>query len=146
MKVSIASDHGGLKLKNVVSDYLTACGHMVFDCGTNNDKSVDYADFAKAVVNDILEGKSERGVLICGSGIGMSIAANRFSGIRAALVHSVDYSKLAREHNNANVLVLGGRFTDEETAREICDKFFTIEYAGGRHDIRLEKIEKITEE
>ncbi len=141
MKISMGADHGGFELKEFLKDYLTKKGFEIIDRGTNSEESVDYPDFAKLVAKDILDNKAEKGVVICGTGIGISISANRFKGIRAALVHSKEYAKLSREHNDANVLALGGRFTTKEDAKTFADIFFSTEFEGGRHLRRINKMD-----
>lgn len=138
--VTIGADHAGWTLKELVRQELLGSGHEVLDRGTNSDESVDYPDFARLVADDIVTGRAERGVLICGTGIGMSIAANRHSGVRAALCHDVETASLAREHNNANILVMGARFLSEDLALDCLRAFLTTQFAGGRHDRRLAKI------
>ena len=138
--IAIAADHGGLELKRVLSGILRAKGMDVLDLGTQDDASVDYPDYAAKVVEAILDGRAARGILLCGSGIGMSIAANRFSGIRAALVHDVETARLSRQHNDANILVMGGRLIDDEIAKACLDAFLETAFENGRHQRRLDKI------
>lgn len=142
MKISIGSDHAGFELKEEIKKYL-CCEHDVFDVGTNSTESVDYPDFAKKVCDLILKGDAEIGILICGTGIGMSIAANKFKGIYAALCYDTNTASLARRHNNANVLCLGGRTTKVETAIEIVKTFISSNFEGGRHERRINKIKEI---
>jgi len=141
MKISIGADHGGFELKEYLKNYLQTKGFEIIDRGTNSLESVDYPDFAKLVANDILNNQAEKGIVICGTGIGISISANRFKGIRAALVHSEEYARLAREHNNANILALGGRFTSKKDAEKFVDIFFLTEFEGGRHLRRINKMD-----
>ena len=143
MIISLGADHGGFELKNRLSEFLRSEGHEVIDNGTNSPDSVDYPDFAKPVAHDILEKRAELGLLVCGSGIGISIAANRFKGIRAALVTNPDYARLSRQHNNANIIVFGGRFTAFEDAKEWLKIFLSTPFEGGRHERRIEKIDNI---
>ena len=138
--VAIAADHAGFELKSSLKDELGMMGFSVLDLGTGGPESVDYPDFAKAVVEALNDGRAERGVLLCGSGVGMSIAANRHSGIRAALCHDAGAARLARQHNDANVLVLGARTIDAEAARECVRVFFTTVFEQGRHTRRVEKL------
>lgn len=138
--IAIAADHAGVKLKENVKDQLEELGFNVQDLGTHSTESVDYPDFADALAGTIKDGDAEMGVLICGSGIGISIAANRHKHIRAALCHSEMAARLARQHNNANVLVLGSRTTDEKTALACVKIFFSTEFEGGRHEKRVEKL------
>lgn len=138
--VVIAADHGGVELKALLSGDLKARGFDVLDLGTNSPDSVDYPDFAQALARAIGAGRARRGILICGSGIGMSIAANRFPGIRAALVHDHLSAKLSRRHNDANVLCLGGRLIGPEVARDCLNAFLDTEFEGGRHARRVAKL------
>jgi len=141
MIISVGADHGGFELKDSIVNYLKKSGHEVLDNGTFSSDSVDYPDFAKLVVKDIQQEKARFGILICGSGIGISIAANRHPGIRAALVTNKEFAKLSRQHNNANIIVFGGRFTSFEEAKEYIDIFFITAFEGGRHLNRINKIE-----
>ncbi len=138
--IVIAADHAAYKLKQYLVTVLTAQGHTVIDLGTNTEESVNYPDYAQSLARYVLEHNC-KGILICGTGIGMSIAANRFKGIRAALCHSVDYAKLSREHNDANVLVLGARFTTETEALNITNTWLSTEFLAGRHAERLKLID-----
>lgn len=140
MKVSIASDHAGFDQKQMLVAYLQEAGHQVIDRGPDSDDRVDYPDFAQLVAQDVATGEAERGVLVCGTGIGMAIAANKVSGIRAANIVSAEFAALTREHNDANVITVSGRFVSEEENRKIIDTFLTTEFAGGRHAGRVEKI------
>ncbi len=137
MIISIASDHGGYLLKEHIKVYLEKKGISFIDNGTNSQKSVDYPVYAKKVALDILEKRADRGILVCGTGIGISIVANRFKGIRCALVHSVEYTKLCREHNDANIIALGGRFTTLTESEKIIDAFIETTFAEGRHKNRV---------
>jgi ribose 5-phosphate isomerase B len=143
--VALASDHAGFRLKEVAKQILNDRGIPTEDHGTDSDASVDYPDYAKSVITSILEGKTERGVLVCGSGVGMCIVANRFPGIRAALVSDVQTAEMSRKHNDANVLVLPGRKLDRPEAEEILKVWMQTEFEGGRHQRRLDKIEAIRE-
>ena len=138
--IAIAADHGGLALKRSLTQNLRENGSDVLDLGTGDEASVDYPDYAAKVVEAISDGRAKRGILLCGSGIGMSIAANRHSGIRAALVHDVETAKLCRQHNDANVLVMGGRLIDAETAIACLDAFLGTPFEGGRHQRRINKL------
>lgn len=139
--VALASDHAGTALKAELKDWLAAQGYAVADLGTHGPESVDYPDYADAVAAAIRDGKAERGVLICGSGIGISIAANRHRHIRAALCGDVTSARLSREHNDANVLVLGARVTGPEVARDCLSVFLATAFAGGeRHERRVAKL------
>ncbi|MEJ2688415.1 MAG: ribose 5-phosphate isomerase B [Deltaproteobacteria bacterium] len=138
MKISIGADHGGYRLKEIVRRFIEELGHQVTDRGTDSEKSVNYPDFAKAVTEDVLCGKADRGILICGTGIGMSMAANRKKGIRAALCQECFSARMSREHNNANVLCLGERVIGTGLATEIVRIWLDTEFAGGRHLQRIE--------
>ncbi|MEP7354688.1 MAG: ribose 5-phosphate isomerase B [Acidobacteriota bacterium] len=140
MKIAIGADHAGLTLKNLLRDQLVAGGHEVRDFGTNSPASTDYPDYAGPVAHAVAGGEFERGILVCGSGVGMSIAANKVRGIRAALGVSHDEVKATRQHNDANVLTLGERFTDPATAQDLVTTFLTTAFEGGRHERRVEKI------
>jgi len=138
--IAIACDHGGFQLKVELKDHLSQQGFQVLDLGAEGTESVDYPDYAQLLVETIKEGRAERGVLICGSGIGMCMAANRHKEIRAALVHDALGARLSRLHNNANVLCLGGRMIGVELARDCLNIFLETEFEGGRHARRTEKL------
>lgn len=138
--IAIAADHAGFDLKSVLSQELRQSGFKVLDLGTNSSESVDYPDFADALAGAIADGRVSRGVLVCGTGIGISIAANRHKGVRAALCRDAADARLAREHNDANVLVLGGRTTGIQTAKECLQAFLETPFAGGRHARRVAKL------
>lgn len=138
MKVAIASDHGGYALKESLKRHFAAL--PLTDLGTDSDESVDYPDFAAALAQRVAGGEFERGILICGSGVGISIAANKIKGIRAALCHNAYTAEMARRHNDANIIAMGGRVVDEKTAAEMVDIFLKTEFEGGRHARRVEKI------
>jgi RpiB/LacA/LacB family sugar-phosphate isomerase len=141
LKVVVGSDHAGVDLKRVVSEDLLQRGHDVLDVGTYSHESVDYPDFAAKVARAILNGEAERGVLICGSGIGASVAANKFDGIRAGLAHDFYSAHQGVEHDNMNILVLGARIIGEETAKELSHAFLNATFTGEeRHVRRLAKI------
>ncbi|MCM2263615.1 MAG: ribose 5-phosphate isomerase B [Desulfuromonadales bacterium] len=141
--VVIGSDHGGLELKSVLCEALRQRGLEIADLGTDNGDSVDYPDFAEKVAGAVSRGEAERGILICGTGIGMSIVANKFPGVRAALVTDEYMARMAKEHNNANVLVLGGRVLEAMTACRIVGVWLDAVYEGGRHQRRLDKIAQL---
>jgi ribose 5-phosphate isomerase B len=141
-KVAMASDHAGYALKAVLKEVLAQDGHVVIDLGTDGSLPVDYPDFGYAMARAIRDGRADRGVLICGSGIGISIAANRFPDIRAALVHDALGAKLARSHNDANVICFGGRMIGEVVARDCLRLFLATEFVGGHHVRRVEKLSK----
>lgn len=140
MKVAIGSDHAGFEQKEALAAYLAEEGYEVLDLGPEDDGRVDYPDYAELVARAVVGGRAERGVLVCGTGIGMSITANKIHHIRAANVTSVEFAQLAREHNDANVVTISGRFVDLETNKQIVDTFLTTEFAGGRHALRVAKI------
>jgi ribose 5-phosphate isomerase B len=141
--IAFGCDHGGVELKECLLNYLRSKGLDVRDFGTQGRQSVDYPDFGKEVSRCVSSGQAERGVLICTSGIGMSIIANKFPGVRAALVQDVDSARSSREHNNANILVLSGAKTDGLLAQEIVDTWLATPFAGGRHQRRIDKIQQI---
>jgi ribose 5-phosphate isomerase B len=138
--IAIAADHGGFDLKSILVPELRTLGYEVLDLGTMSGDSVDYPDFAATLAGAIADGRAMRGVLICGTGIGMSIAVNRHRAIRAALVHDATSARLARQHNDANVLVLGGRVLGIEVAKDCLKAFFVTEFEGGRHARRVAKM------
>ena len=140
MTVSIASDHAGFELKKTIVSHLKALKIEFIDNGPRNDESVDYPDFAKKVVDDLKGSHANMGILICGSGQGMAMSANKHSGIRAALCHNLEVTKLARAHNDANILTLGARVLDHETALQCVDTFFNTDFEGDRHQKRIDKI------
>ncbi len=135
-KLYIASDHAGFALKSRLCDRFKS----LVDLGTNSEESVDYPDFAYKLTNEVLKDASNLGILICGTGVGMSMAANRVKGIRAGLVSNNEIARLIRQHNNANVLVLPGRFMDEEEAIKSVKIFIETEFEAGRHQLRIDKI------
>lgn len=135
--VAVAADHGGYDLKRALLPELSALGFTVLDLGTFGPDSVDYPNFANALAETITSGKAQRGLLICGTGIGMTIAANRHRAVRCALVHDTTTARLARQHNDANVLALGGRVLGVEVAKDCLKIFFTTEFEGGRHARRV---------
>jgi ribose 5-phosphate isomerase B len=138
VRIAIGCDHGGLSLKAEIVPLLVAMGHAVDDLGCYAIESVDYPDFAKAVCAQIQNGSSERGILICGTGVGMSMVANRFEGIRAGLGNELFTARMSREHNDANVLCLGARVVGPGLAVEIVRTWITTEFAGGRHQRRID--------
>lgn len=140
--LALGADHGGVALKDRLAAALIAAGHTVQDYGTNSTQSVDYPDYAHAVCEAVLEKKADFGVLVCGSGVGMSIAANRHEGIRCGLVHDVTTARLTRAHNDANVLALGARIIGEEVALDVLSVFLATTFEGGRHERRLAKLNK----
>ncbi|GAB1448634.1 ribose 5-phosphate isomerase B [Bacteroidota bacterium] len=140
MKISIGCDHAGYQYKDMIKAALQAKGHELTDHGTNGPDSVDYPDFAHPLATAVEAGNSELGILICGSGNGVCMTANKHAGIRAALCWTVELGQLARQHNNANVLCLPARFIDEKLALEIVEAFLSTPFEGGRHANRVQKI------
>ncbi len=138
--VAIAADHAGVALKSALAADLHSQGYKVLDLGTSSTESVDYPDFGHALGRAVGAGQAKAGIAICGSGIGISIAANRHAGVRAALVHDAANAQLAREHNDANVLALGARTMTPENAKNLVNIFFTTPFGGGRHARRVEKL------
>jgi len=141
--IIIGSDHAGFRLKEVIKEYLLSLGFGCEDIGTHSEDSVDYPDFAMQVGKMVSAGKYERGILICGTGLGMSMAANRFPGIRAALCNDLFSAIMSRRHNDANILAMGGRVVGEELAREIVRCWLETPFDGGRHCGRLKKFDHI---
>lgn len=140
MKVAISSDHGGNNLRKEIINLLTELDIEYIDYGPDSDASVDYPDYAVPVANAVVEGKVDRGILICGTGIGMSISANKIKGIRCALVHDVFSAKATREHNDTNIIAMGERVIGPGLAREIVSTWLTTEFEGGRHERRIDKM------
>jgi ribose 5-phosphate isomerase B len=141
MRIAVGSDHAGFDLKSTLAEHLADKGHQVDDLGTGSpDVSVDYPLFGVAVGRAVADGRADRGVCVCGTGIGISIAANKVGGVRAALVHDVTTADLARRHNDANVICLGGRTTGLAEAIDAVDAFFATDFEGGRHRRRLSEI------
>lgn len=145
MKIAIASDHGGIDLKSVIFDYAGGLGHEITDLGPFSTDSVDYPDFAKKVADQVVNQTVDFGILICRSGIGMSIAANKVNGVRAALCLFPKVGNLARQHNDANVLCLSNDFTEPETAKKIFLNFSTAVFEAGRHAARVNKMTALEE-
>lgn len=144
MKIAIGSDHAGFKAKESAKPLLHSLGLESDDKGTHSAESTDYPDYALAVAEAVARGEADRGILFCSSGIGMSIVANKVPGIRAALCDSPEIARLSRQHNNANVLVVGSNFLSQETIEEIIQAFFASEFeSGGRHERRVKKIDEI---
>jgi len=144
--VGLACDHGGFELKEELKAFLKTLGIEPVDMGTFNEDSVDYPDFGVRVAKKVSQGELEKGILICGTGIGMSIVANKFPRIRAALANDLYSSRCSREHNDANILIIGGRIVGKELAKEIVKVWLETPFAGGRHKKRLEKIEALEQE
>jgi ribose 5-phosphate isomerase B len=143
MKLALGADHAGYLLKDRIRQYVTGRGHQVIDEGTNNSDSVDYPDYAAKVAEDVAAGRAERGILVCGSGIGMAIAANKVPGIRAANICDEYQAQLSREHNDLNVITLGARILNENDATHIVQIWLDTPFSGGRHSGRLEKLHEI---
>lgn len=140
MILSIASDHAGFEQKQQLADYLRGKGHEVRDLGPENDDRVDYPDFAEKVAREVAAHTADFGVLVCGTGIGMALAANKIHGIRAVNVINTQFAELSREHNDANIVTLSGRFVDVEENERILDTFLSTDFGGGRHAGRVAKI------
>ncbi len=140
--IAVASDHAGFDLKEILKRDLQEAGHDVLDLGTNSTQSVDYPDFGSAMADAVASGRAEKGVLVCGTGIGISMAANRNPKVRAALVHDVTSARLSRQHNDANVVAFGQRLIGTETAREALRIFLDTKFEGGRHAGRVAKLSK----
>ena len=143
MKIAMARDHGGLDLKNRVKQYLEECGHQVVDFGTYTADSCDYPDFARPCAEAVANGSCERGIVVCTTGIGVSIVANKVKGVRCALCTNSDMATMTRRHNNANVLAMGQRYVDFDTAKQIVNAFLSTPFDGGRHQRRVDKIETL---
>ena len=146
MKIAIAADHAGVELKRSLRERLEADGHQVTDYGPQTSESVDYPDYAAPVARAVASGQVDRGVLICGSGVGMSIAANKIRGVRAALGVNPEEVALTRQHNDANVLTLGARFLDAASAQQLVRVFLETPFEGGRHMRRVEKMAALEKE
>ena len=146
MKIALGSDHAGFELKAKLRQHLSDAGVTIDDMGTGSTASVDYPDYARLVGEEVVNHRADCGILVCGSGIGMSIAANKIRGIRAVNAHNEVEAQLSREHNDANVLALGGRMLDEQTAFGIVDRWLATPFPGGeRHQHRIEKIQALEE-
>lgn len=143
MKIAIASDHAGFELKEKIKKYLEELGYKYKDFGTDSNESVDYPDYAVKVAESVAKKEYDRGILICSSGIGMCMVANKIHGIRAALCHDVETARLSREHNDANILTFGARVIDENTAKEMVKVWLKTEFLGDRHLRRINKIKDI---
>ena len=146
MRIALGSDHAGYGLKEKLKSYLVGRGYSVDDCGTNSTDSCDYPDFAHAVATRVAGQRAERGILVCGTGIGMAISANKTAGVRAANITSEVEAQLSREHNDLNVLALGARLLGEEQAKKVVDVWLATAFAGGRHQRRVDKITELEKE
>jgi ribose 5-phosphate isomerase B len=146
MRIAIAADHAGFTLKQVLRERLAAEGHEVNDFGTQSLESTDYPDYASLVAHEVAGGRADRGILVCSTGIGMSIAANKVEGVRAALVTNLEAASVTRQHNDANIMTIGARFTDAETAASMLDAFLNTDFEGGRHARRVAKITQLEEQ
>jgi len=144
MKIAIGSDHAGFEVKDIIKSFLVELGHEVKDFGCESSESCDYPDYAYPLAKEVASGNFDYGILICGSGIGMSIVANKVEGIRAANCCSVEMARLARQHNDANVLTFGARLIPIELAKEIVSAFLKESFEGGRHQRRVDKIHSLT--
>ena len=144
MNIVIASDHAAPNEKSEIISWLQTLGHNVINKGTDTEESVDYPDFAKAAADSVKSGESELGIIICGSGIGVSITANKIEGIRAALVYNEETARLSRQHNNANIMCYGARFFGLEEAKKMINAFISEDFEGGRHQRRVDKIHSLT--
>ena len=143
MKIAVASDHGGFALKEKVKEHLMQRGFEVEDLGTNSEESVDYPAYGKACGEAVASGKADLGVVVCGTGIGISIAANKVKGVRCGLCTSVEMAHLTKQHNNANILALGGRTTEPDLALKIVDEWLDTEFGGGRHQRRVDMLDQM---
>jgi len=143
MRIHLGADHAGFPLKEHVKQTLVALGHEVTDVGTHAEESVDYPDYAREVGEAVARGDADLGVLVCGTGLGMSIAANKVPGVRAVPVYEPEMARMARRHNNANVIALPGRYVTPERADEVLEAFLTTEFEDGRHQRRIDKISEI---
>ena len=141
MKISIGADHAGFSVKEKIREYLESKGYRILDKGAYSEESVDYPEFGHAVGNSVKDGESAKGIVVCGSGIGISMAANKVEGIRAALCTTPEHALVSRLHNDANVLAIGARMTDFDIILEIIDTWLRSEFEGGRHSKRVNKIE-----
>jgi ribose 5-phosphate isomerase B len=146
MQIGLACDHAGFELKEELKAFLKSLGVKALDMGTFNEESVDYPDFGVLVTEKVSRGELEKGILICGTGIGMAMVANKFPRIRAAVANDLYSSRCSREHNDANILIIGGRIVGKDLAKEIVKVWLETPFAGGRHKRRLEKIETLEKE
>ena len=140
MIISLGADHGGVDLKTALKEHLASAGHELIDHGTHGHDSVDYPDFAQLVGKDVVEGKAQFGVLVCTTGMGISISANKIKGVRSALLHNEDVAYMARHHNDANIACFGQKYTTAPMAKKFLDIFLFTDFEGGRHSRRIEKL------
>lgn len=143
MRIAVGSDHAGFHMKETLAEHLRDVGHEVIDCGTHSEERVDYPDFGAAVGRAVASGEAEGGLCVCGSGIGIAMAANKIAGVRAATVHDATSARLSREHNDANVICIGERLTGPEVARESLDAWLGATFEGGRHTGRVAKLDAL---
>ncbi len=145
MNIAVGSDHAGYRLKNVIAAHVAELGHQVLDLGTHSPDSVDYPDYGAAVGRAVAAGEADLGIAVCGSGIGICMAASKVPGVRAGTVHDVTSARMARLHNDANVMCVGERFTGEQVALDAVDVFLATDFEGGRHQRRVDKIMSLQE-
>ncbi len=143
MKIALACDHGGIQLKNIIKDYLVQNNYLVEDFGTYSSESCDYPDFAHKAAKAVACGDCDKGIVVCTTGIGVSMAANKVKGIRCALCLNTDMALMTRRHNDANMIAFGQKYVSEENAKEMLDVFLSTPFDGGRHAVRVDKIEKL---
>jgi len=146
VRIAVGSDHAGFHLKQQLAEHLGRRGHEVIDCGTHSDDRVDYPDFGAAVGRAVRDGAADAGLCVCGSGIGIAMAANKIAGVRAATVHDATSARLSREHNDANVICIGERLSGPQVARDCVDAWLDAEFEGGRHTGRVAKIDDLGRE
>jgi ribose 5-phosphate isomerase B len=142
-KIMLACDHGGYKLKQHIADFLKSKEILIIDGGCDSEESVDYPIYGEKAARAVADNTCDGAIIVCGTGIGISIAANRVKGVRAALCHNVEYARMSRLHNNSNILALGGRFTDFSEAEKIISAWLDTEYEGGRHEKRVKMLDEI---
>jgi ribose 5-phosphate isomerase B len=142
-RIALGADHAGFQAKESIRKYLEAAGYVVDDAGTRSEESVDYPDFAAKVARRVQQGQDDLGILVCGTGIGMAMAANKVGGVRAAVAHDALTARMSREHNDANVLALGARVLNEQQIIEATESFLAAQFAGGRHQRRVDKISEL---
>jgi ribose 5-phosphate isomerase B len=145
-KIAIGSDHAGFALKSQLADHLREAGHDVEDLGTHSEESVDYPEYGALVARAVVQGQADYGVCVCGTGIGIGIAANKVKGARAAVVHDTTSARMARQHNDANVVCVGARLTGPQAAADAVDAFLAAEFEGGRHQRRIDEITDLEKE